>query len=440
MSAGALGIAASALGAGQNGLRNYAGSLAKSQVKGSTPEDTVFIGNPGGVTITSVNNRLNRAGNDYTGNEMDLSIEGEKGYYVVRGTDGNVGLKSTVSLNIGPGGTLIDDEGNEILAWPTLADGTIDPAQVTNQAQIDQLQPIIVDTVALSASATTQASLGVNLPAFVANAPTPAGHVENVQVEVYDSLGNSRTATYRFEKMAIVNGSPNADNDIGPSTWDLTINVAGADSVQAEGTADDYHLRIVFDNLGNPASFARIDGTPNALPIPGGANAQLPNIVVNWTQTDTAIAPNTVSLDLTRISSIGNTFSSTNNTVDGLPVGSVNGVSFNDGGVASLSFDNGLTRPIALIPLGTVPTVNKLKDGDSNRLFSTAESGAIVLSPPKVGGYAAVAPKNLQGSSIDPARVLTSMIEIQNYVSANSTSFGINLNVFREVNATFKGG
>ena len=94
-------------------------------------------------------------------------------------------------------GFLRNTGGFYLMGHPTDSTGAV---TVGNPSVLSSLQPISVTGIAGSAQATTQMSIGVNLPATAAT-----GATHNTRLQVFDSLGVEHTITGTFTKTAVAN-------------------------------------------------------------------------------------------------------------------------------------------------------------------------------------------------------------------------------------------
>jgi flagellar hook protein FlgE len=151
-----------------------------------------------------------------TVSETDLAISGD-GFFVVNAarqpTDRDQFLFTRAgSFTKDAEGFLRNTAGFYLQAWPTDADGNVvlppgSGAALTNQNVIspDFLQTVDLNRVAVNAEETSEISIGANLPANAA-----AGDNFALDVQLYDTLGNTNAVAFSFTKSAA-------------NQWDLVV-------------------------------------------------------------------------------------------------------------------------------------------------------------------------------------------------------------------------
>ena len=115
---------------------------------------------------------------------------------------------------------LANRNGNFVVGWPSDGAGGF-----TVRTAVGSLQPIRIDS---GAAATTTASIGANLPAESAT-----GANFDLNVGVFDDLGNAHTLLFDFTKNAALN------------TWDLVV--SPPDGTETSGSP----ASMTFDASGN---------------------------------------------------------------------------------------------------------------------------------------------------------------------------------------------
>ena len=157
----------------------------------------------------------------------DLAISGN-GFFVVSSSptpgDGDQFMFTrSGSFSIDEDGYLVNSSGYYLMGWPLDSSGDVIPADsslsVANQNIIsnDYLSAINLETIAGTASATTTIAMGANLPSTaeeydstIADPEDQDGY-QTIDVEFYDTLGNSNTLTFEYLK---------TDQ---PNEWDINV-------------------------------------------------------------------------------------------------------------------------------------------------------------------------------------------------------------------------
>lgn len=103
---------------------------------------------------------------------------------------------------------------------------------------------------------------------------------------------------------------------------------------------------------------------------------------------------------------------------DGAKFGSYAGVSVDENGVVTALFDNGETRPIAILPLATFSNPNGLEALTGNSWIETDASGQTLLKQAGTNGAGEITSNSLEQSTVDLATEFSNMIVTQRAYSA----------------------
>lgn len=323
-----------------------------------------------------VQNFIDRQGTfEQTQRAFDLAING-RGFLV-----GNTAVDGSgeyqlgragqlVATNVSNGGTdetyLTDVTGNFILGWPADASGAI-----TTSPNVSSLEAIRIDpqSIVFDPVASTAGSFSA-----VLNAEEPAGTVWTGSLPVIDAEGGEHSLFLQFTKSAT------------PNTWDMAASASDG-TITAGGTAT-----LTFDATG-----ALVAPTNQSIGIAfagtGGAT--------------------TFDLDLSSTRQVADAFDIRDFSQNGIPAGSLQSLSFDQGGVLSALFTNGQSRAIYQLPVGIVPSANLLKPIDGTHFAVTDASGALTLIDASASEIAAFTPGALEQSTTDIATEFNKMILTQ---------------------------
>lgn len=103
---------------------------------------------------------------------------------------------------------------------------------------------------------------------------------------------------------------------------------------------------------------------------------------------------------------------------DGATFGSFAGVSVNEQGVVTALYDNGETRPIAILPLATFSNANGMNALSGNVWIETDYSGQALLKMASSDGAGEIKSNSLEQSNVDLATEFSNMIITQRAYSA----------------------
>ena len=103
---------------------------------------------------------------------------------------------------------------------------------------------------------------------------------------------------------------------------------------------------------------------------------------------------------------------------DGAKFGSYSGVQIDESGVVTALFDNGETRPIAILPLATFANPNGMEALTGNAWIETDSSGQALLKRAGTNGAGEISSNALESSTVDLATEFSNMIVTQRAYSA----------------------
>lgn len=358
----------------------------------------------GGVRTTT--NRLidQRGALISTTNPTDLAVRG-RGMLPVT-TISSVGaqngqnplqLSTTGSFRADEQGYLTSQSGLVLMGWPADSGGTIPSFP---RDSVDGLVPIQLNASQFPGEATTEVSLGVNLPA-TATEQGADGDFEVLTIEYYDNLGKSENLSITFTPTVPATGASNE--------WTMTI----SDSASGGAIIGEYTMQF-DDTRGSGGTLATVTNTLGgaydpatgllAVNVDGGPmeiNIGKPGESSGFTQLSNEFAPVAISKN-------------------GTPVGNLTGVEVDANGYVRASFDTGVKRVLYQVPLIDVTNINGLEslDGQSYRL--TSESGAFFMWDAGDGPTGDIVGYAREESATDVAGELTQLIQTQRAYSSNA--------------------
>ena len=222
-------------------------------------------------------------------------------------------------------------------------------------------------------------------------------------VRIFDALGSGHDLSLAFLKIGVntwaaevfalpasevTASSPNVNSQIGTGT--ITFN-------------GDATLNSVSSGLTGPLSASWTNGaTSSAITFDWGTSGPL----------GTGLADGLSQFD----SSYDVAFVNQN----GSQVGELNGVTIDDEGFVTASFNNGQTTRLYKIPLATFGDVSGLSGRTGNVYAQSEASGQFNLREAGRGGAGIIAPSALEASNVDLAEEFTTMIITQRAFSAAS--------------------
>ncbi|WP_099863984.1 flagellar hook protein FlgE [Pararhizobium haloflavum] len=383
----------SGMNAQANRLSTVAENIANADTAGYKRASTEFSSlvlptsqssyNSGAVT-TDVRYNVNKQGElEFTSSPTDLAIEGN-GFMIVRDRNGDPFLTRAGSFVANGQGELVNAAGFTLLGYPY--DGG-DPATVVNG--FNGLVPINVGQGNLAASPSTIGNFAGNLPSGAA-----VGDVEKSSLVVYDNVGNSVIVDLVFTKTVAADPTGGGNEE-----WELEVRRQGDDVLlNSDGDAD----TLTFDYTSGK--------------IVGGLNM---NFTVEPND-DNAIE---IEMDLSRMTALGYDFDVSDAGVDGAAPSKLEEVEIDSAGIVYGKYENGDLEPLYRIAMANVQSPDKLQPLPGNVYTQGVDSGVIVTGFAETGNFGQIISGALEGSNVDIAEELTSMIESQRSYTANSKVF-----------------
>jgi flagellar hook protein FlgE len=127
--------------------------------------------------------------------------------------------------------------------------------------------------------------------------------------------------------------------------------------------------------------------------------------------------PVNVELDITQFDYSYNPYFST----DGVAVSDFAGIEVGEDGTVYSVYENGSRQPQYILAMGEVVNPSGLRPMDNNAYATSIDSGELIVRTPGEGAVGTIQSFALEGSNVDIAEELTSMITTQRAYSANAS-------------------
>jgi flagellar hook protein FlgE len=340
-----------------------------------------------------------------TGNSTDISVAGRGMLPVTTAAgvsaqagDRSLLLSSTGSFSPDKDGYMRTLDGSFLLGWPANPDGSI---TVPGRNTATGLEPVRTTSFQFIAAPTSRIELGLNIPASATQAGAD-GATLDLPVEYFDTLGRSQSVTFQFTPQVPATGASNA--------WTVDVIDQAGDPLVPVAT-----FNVVFDEAaGTGGSILSV--TPGAGATYDSATGLI-GISVGFGPIDVAIGTPGDSTLLTQLSS---SFAPVGVSADGAPVGSLNSVEIDSGGLIEAVYDTGFRRVIYQVPLVDVPNPNGLTALDNQTFTLSQRSGEFFLWDSGTGPVGTTVGFALTESTTDIAAELTDLIQTQRAYSSNA--------------------
>jgi flagellar hook protein FlgE len=343
-----------------------------------------------GVKVAGTSSDFSQGSLTTTTNSTDMALNGD-GFFVAQNgasneltRDGNFQLSNT--------GVLQTTDGLPVMGFAA-ANGVV--------SSTGNLTPISLPIGGNTAAYATQNfSIDGNL-----DATSAVGGQFTTSVQMFDSLGETHTATVTFTKASATN-------------WNYAITLPSGD---ATGTPVNNTGTLIFNSSGVLTSTATSAATPVVTtPAVNLAGIQFPGL------TDGA-APLTVDWNLfsstTGLPTVAQSASASNATAssqDGYASGTYQSFTVDTKGLVSATFSNGHTQVMGQLAIASVANEGGLTKIGANNYITSAASGAASFEAAGVGTRGSIQDDALEGSNVDISTEFSELIIAQRAFQANS--------------------
>lgn len=334
------------------------------------------VGN--GVRLASVAQQFAQGNVSFTDNALDLAVNGE-GMFVVS-SDGERQYTRAGAFSVDRDGYVVNSANQRLQVFPPAANGTF------NQGALTDLR---FTTAESAPSATTSGDLVLNLPAS-AEVPAsatfdpddPLSFNHTTSMTIYDSLGDSHTATVYFAKGATEN------------EWTAYTYVDG----EAAGAGS----TLTFDADGR-------------LVAPADGRVTLPTVTL-----DNGANPLDLTFSYAEATQYGSSFGVNALRQDGYGTGRLTGIDVDASGVALARYTNGQSVALGQVALARFDNPQGLQQLGNTNWGETFASGQPVLGVAGSSNFGAVQSGALEASNVDLTEQLVNMITAQRNYQANA--------------------
>lgn len=331
-----------------------------------------------GVRISSVSQQFTQGNVDFTGNNLDLALNGQ-GFFVLSDRGTQVYSRAG-AFQVDRDGYVVNSSGQRLQAYPPASDdGTAFSTGMLGDLQLDasesapQATSLVGATLNLSAEAE-------DLSALPFDATDPNTFNYTTSLTVFDSLGQAHTGTMYFR-------------NTGPLQWESHFAIDG----NVVGGAQ-------------PLNF-NSDGTLAAPLTPVGFGAYDPG---------TGADPIDLEVDFSSATQFGSSSSVSALRQDGFTTGRLSSIDIDPNGVVLARFTNGQSRALGQVALASFPNPQGLQQLGDNAWAATFGAGEVVLGSAGSGTFGAIQSGGLEASNVDLSEQLVNLITAQRNFQANA--------------------
>ncbi len=341
-----------------------------------------------------------------TQNITDLAINGN-GWFQVDAPFGK-GFTRDGSFHFDKEGFMVNGDGYKVNGFQP-----DDKGEITNK-----MGNIKLGNTNVPAVATKEVKMSMNVDSrenvkvFDPKNPDKTSNY-NTSMTVYDNVGTARLVTMYFNKSA-------------DGMWDYHAMVDGADATGGvPGTMVEMaNGKMKFNQKGQLEE--EIPGT-NSFNFNKGA---LPNQQITFNFGET-IKEGGTGLDAA--TQYGSKSSVSRHSQDGASAATLSSMSFNDAGVLTAVYDNGLQRELGQVAVAKFENNEGLFKTGKNLFKETRKSGQAALGKPGSDGRGEVLAKSIEQSNVDIAGEFINLMAAQRNFQANTRTITTSDQMLQEV-------
>jgi flagellar hook protein FlgE len=330
-----------------------------------------------GVQLSAVTQQFSQGNIDFTGNSLDLALNGG-GFFVL--SDAGTQIYSRAgAFQVDRDGYVVNAHGHRLQVYtPQNPDGT--------QFNIGAMTDLQLSISEAPPRATTLVDTRLNLnsaaepPVAAFDITDPTSYNYSTSLTVYDSLGQTHTATVYFR-------------NTGPLAWESYMSVDGT-----------------------------LVGGPEAMTFNDDGTLASPAGPINFGSYDpgNGAAPLDMNFDVSQTTQYGGSYSVTALRQDGFGTGRLSGIDIDAAGTVFARFTNGQTQVLGRVALANFANPQGMQQLGDNAWGATHASGEVMLGEAGTGTFGLVQSGGLEGSNVDIAEQLVKLITAQRNFQANA--------------------
>lgn len=341
-----------------------------------------------GVQVAAINQRFTAGNVELTGNQFDMAIDGEKGFFRLLDTSGMPVYSRNGQFHQDKDFYITNAQGFRLTGYQVRSDGTLS----------DQLGPLRVPSGNIDPRATDAIDISANLDANATpvddavqfDPANSSSYTHSLPITVYDSLGNSHTLMQYYIKREPDNPQDNS------SVWEVRF--------------------VLEDNVLADVETLEFSPSGTLLNDPAYFDLTIPSSQISSTSPADDLE---IRFDYDGSTQFGGEFNP-KFTQNGYPTGEYSSMSVSKDGSLVASYTNGVTRTIGAVALADFNNPNGLQPIGDNAFAETGESGQPVLGLPGSQGLATIKGQSVEASNVDLSAELVNMIIAQRTYQANA--------------------
>ncbi len=359
-----------------SGFKRSRGDFAELFASGLQAVSSNAIGL--GTRLSQVQNQFSQGSISFTENNLDLALTGD-GFFTLSSNQ-ELSYTRAGAFGINRDGFVVNAQGARLQAFP--------PQGVNgfNTAQLTDLRLVTTDN---PPQATEAIEAGLNLPADAVAPPVapfdpddPDSFNHTTSLTVFDSLGQTHTASYFFVKTA------------NPNEWEVSLTIDG----NAVGVAQP----LAFDSTGQ-------------LVVPANGEIAFPLFTPG-----NGADPIELTTNFENATQFGGLFGVNSLSQDGFASGRLSGVDISQEGVVFAQFTNGQSTPLGKLALANFANQQGLQNVGDTAFGETFESGQVRFGEAGTSSFGVIEAGALEDSNVNLTAELVNMITAQRNFQANA--------------------
>lgn len=333
-----------------------------------------------GTQISDVSQQFSQGNITVTNNPLDVAING-KGFYRMS-NDGAISYTRNGGFQLDKNGYIVGGNGQNLTGFQAV-NGAIVPGVLVN---------LQLSSADLLPKATANAGVGANLsstapilPAagFVATDPTTFNF--STASTCYDTLGQSHTVTFYFNKTAA-------------NIWDVNTYVDGADANGVGASTLTFDTQGVISTVTPPTNLVKTAVLAN-----GAATLM-------------------INMDYASMTQFGSDYGVNSLSQDGYASGQLSGYNIGPDGIILGRYTNGQTQRLGQVALSNFTNPQGLSPLGDSMWAETSNSGVPLTGAPGSASLGLLQSAAKEDSNVDLTAELVNMITAQRVYQANAQS------------------
>ncbi len=360
-----------------------------------------------GVQLANISQQFTQGNVNYTGNSLDLAING-KGFFQVS-NGGALSYTRAGYFGTDREGFLVDNFGYNLQGYTTDANGQLR----------DTVSDLRIKTASQEPKATTKLDQVFNLnstdtkPIDTFDPENPKTYNSSTSTNVYDAQGNAHVMTQYFVKS-------------GANTWQMNVLVDGRNPINpADDATPVANIELKFDssgkllidsaNLKDGTGLTVTDGVIGLEWTPGEPDGSNPP---EWAPNEAGASK--IAIDIRQSSQYSSAFAVNSVSQDGYTTGELAGLEIDESGQIFARYTNGQSKVQGQVVLASFANEQGLTPVGKTQWVQSFESGEPVRNPPGVGTMGALQAGALEDSNVEISDQLVNLIVAQRNYQANA--------------------